>query len=279
MIHHTSGKILLVALCLLLSWPGQAAAHDGDDTAAARILDPTAALNHSQAAVGRSLDDFSFLDLEGQRRRLSDFRGKPLVVSVVFTACTQSCPLILQRLADAVGVARDALGDDSFAVAIVGLDPEVDTPQRLASYARSQGVGLAAWHFLGTDHGTIEGLVDNLGFTYVPSARGFDHIAQISIIDSRGVLASHVYGDDFSSPALVEPLKAAIFNDLAPLANLSEMIERIRLFCTFYDPKRDSYYFDYSFFIALAVGFASLAGLAVILIRGWFGGGPRAGTS
>lgn len=273
------GKLFFAVLCLLLAWPGQASAYDRNEAAAARMLDPAAALAYSQNALGRSLEGFSFIDNEGRTRSLTDFRGKPLVISVVFTACTQSCPLILQRLADAVAVARDALGPGSFTVITVGLDPLVDTPDRLSAYAWSQGVDPVDWHFLGSDKATVDGLVDNLGFTYVPSPRGFDHIAQVSVVDAEGVLISHVYGDDFASPALVDPLKAAVFSELAPFTDFSELVERIRLFCTFYDPKRDSYYFDYSFFIAVAVGLASLAGLAFIAIRGWIGGGPRPGTS
>ena len=274
----TRGKLLFAVLCLLLALPGPAEAYDREE-AAARMLDPAAAMGYSQRAIGRNLGEYSFIDQEGRTRNLSEFGGKPLVISVVFTACTQSCPLILQRLADAVAVARDALGPGSFTVVTVGLDPQVDTPDRLAAYAWSQGVDPVDWYFLASDKATVDGLVDNLGFTYVPSPRGFDHIAQVSVVDAKGVVTSHVYGDDFSSPALVDPLKSAVFNELAPFTDFSELVERIRLFCTFYDPKRDSYYFDYSFFISLIVGLASLAALAFVIIRSWIGGGPRPGTS
>ena len=77
----------------------------------------------------------------------------------------------------------------------------------------------------------------------------------------------------------MEPLKAAVFDELAVLGSLEQVIERIRLFCTFYDSKRDRYYFDYSFFIALTVGFAALTGLGVILARAWIKAGPPPGAS
>ena len=92
---------LLVALSCVTGAAGQA-----QEAADADLLDPQAALAKSRAAVGRSLDAFDFVDQEGRRGSLAAYRGRPLVISTVFTACTVSCPLILQRLAEAVTVAR-----------------------------------------------------------------------------------------------------------------------------------------------------------------------------
>ena len=37
--------------------------------------------------------------------------------------------------------------------------------------------------------------------------RGFDHLAQTTVIDAHGRIYRQVYGDAFAVPALVEPLK------------------------------------------------------------------------
>ena len=57
----------------------------------------------------------------------------------------------------------------------------------------------------------------------------------------------------------------------APLGadTLARLIERVRLFCTIYDPARDRYRLDYSIFVAFAVGVASLGAVAVFLVRVW----------
>ena len=115
-------------------------------------------------------------------------------------------------------MAREAIGNEGFSVVTFGLDPQVDTPERLVAYADSQGVDLTGWDFIALEPEAIGALTDQLGFTYFPSPRGFDHIAQVSIVDSEGLVVSHVYGQDFLSSALVEPLKAAVFDDLAALA-------------------------------------------------------------
>jgi protein SCO1/2 len=274
-----AGRILGVALLLAWSASGALPAQEPAALDSAAALEPQAALAKSRAAIGRSLGDFSFVDQKGRLDSFARYRGRPVVVSVVFTACTQSCPLILQRLAEAVDVAREALGPESFSIVTLGLDPGVDTPDRLEAYARSQGAALEGWDFVSLEAGGVARLTEDLGFTYFPSPRGFDHITQISIIGSDGIVSSHVYGQDFPNSALVEPLKAAIFDDLAALQSLGQVIERIRLFCTFYDAKRDRYYFDYSFFIALIVGVVVLSGLGFVLARAWIRSGPASGTS
>ncbi len=253
----------ILALSLALAAPARA------DEAAPSAFDPEAAIAYSQAAVGRTIGDYAFLDRRGEPVRLAEFRGRPLVVNLVFTACAESCPLIVQSLARAVDVAQDALGPGSFSVVTLGFDSEYDSPERMRAYARGQGVDLPNWRFLSGDAETIDRLLGELGFLYFPSPRGFDHLAQTSVLDAEGRVYQQVYGASFDPPALVEPLKSLMFGDLGALASLEQLVERVRLFCTFYDPKRDRYSFDTSFFIMLTVGGLSLTGLGIVLVRAW----------
>src|SRR5512145_156410 len=78
------------------------------------------AVRTSQAAIGRTVGDWSFTDHTGRPVRATDFRGKPLVVSFVYTGCFQVCPATTQFLKRAVQSARDALGDDTFHVVSIG---------------------------------------------------------------------------------------------------------------------------------------------------------------
>ncbi len=65
--------------------------------------------------------------------KLSDFRGKYALVSFGYTFCPDVCPATLAMLTRV----KDALGDDRerVAVAFVSIDPERDTPDRIAEYA------------------------------------------------------------------------------------------------------------------------------------------------
>jgi protein SCO1/2 len=233
-------------------------------------FDPKEAIAYSQAAIGRDLGDYSFLDTRHRPVRLAAFRGKPLVVNLVFTACSDSCPIVVQTLQDAVAVARDSLGEDSFSVVTIGFDSRGDTPERMRAFAHGQGVDLANWTFLSGEPEALERLVENLGFIYFPSPRGFDHLAQTTVIDPEGRIYRQVYGATFKAPALVEPLMELVFGRRAEASAVENLVNRIRLFCTYYDPNSQRYRFDYSIFIAFAIGAASLLGLAVLLLRAWW---------
>ncbi|MHA1600174.1 MAG: SCO family protein [Alphaproteobacteria bacterium] len=262
----------ILGAVLLVAAPTQAVADSNTPTP----FDQSATIAYSQAAIGRTLGDYSFLDTRRRTVRLSDYLGKPLVVNMVFTACTDSCPVVVQTLQKAVVVAQEAVGKDAFSVVTIGFDARDDTPERMRAFAYSQGVDLPNWVFLSGDAATVDGLVENLGFIYFPSPRGFDHLAQTTVIDADGRIYRQVYGAQFNAPALVEPLIDLAFGRPTDSGVLADLVNRIRLFCTYYDPTRERYRFDYSIFIGLAVGASSLIGIGVVLVRAWLKARPNA---
>ena len=229
---------------------------------------PDEALAVSQAAINTRLDDFSFINTRGETVKLSDFHGKPLLISLVFTSCHLTCPIITKQLELAVSAARDALGDDSFNVITVGFDAPNDTPQNMRNFASRQNIGLDGWYFLSASESVINNLTRQLGFTYFSSPRGFDHITQVSILDRTGVLYQQVYGEIFELPWLVEPLKQLVFNlPSSERHMLSDLIAKVKIFCTVYNPNTGRYRFDYSLFIQILVGLFVLVSVAIYLIR------------
>jgi protein SCO1/2 len=238
-------------------------------SAAAGASDPEAALNAGQAAIGRTVPDLAFTDSLGQGVSLAAYRGRPLVVSLVYTACGDVCPVIVQRLLPAVDAAQEALGPDSFAVLTIGFDARHDSPERMRAFARAQGVDLPNWRFLAGERAAIDALAEAVGFTFAASAGGFEHTAQVSIVDADGRVYRQVYGEVFETPAIVEPLKDLVFGRNRPVTSLEGLLDRVRLFCTVYDPRSGRYYFDYSLFLAVAIGAACLLVIAVVLWREW----------
>ena len=232
-------------------------------------FDAESAIAYSQAAIGRPLGEVTLEGAAGGAVALGDYRGKPLIVNMVFTACVQSCPMILQSLYRSVEVAQETFGPEAFSVVTVGFDSETDSPAQMRAYASSQGVDLPNWRFLSGDQETIARLTETLGFIYFPSPYGFDHLAQTSVIDSEGRVFRQVYGANFTAPAVVEPLKALIYGRNAELTSLEGIVNRIKLFCTLYDAKTGRYSFDYAIFLGFGIAVLTLAGVAVVLLRGW----------
>jgi len=261
-----------VAVLAVLGLAAVAAPSRAHETAEpSPLFDAKAALAYSQAAIGRNLGDYTFHNRRGAVVRLSDYRGRPLLVSLIYTGCTQSCPVIMQSLHDAAVVAQKALGRDSFSLVTIGFDSANDTPARMRAYAASRGLDLPNWAFLSGDEATIQRLSRTLGFTFYLSPKGFDHLAQISMIDSQGKVYRQVYGSNFKPLQLVEPLKDLVFGRAANFDSLSGIVNHVLLFCTLYDPASGRYRFDYSMFIGAAIGLIILVVLGTIVVRGWLG--------
>jgi AhpC/TSA family len=55
--------------------------------AAVPALDEREALRAGEAAIGRAVPDLTLQDREGRPVRLADYRGKPLLVSFIYTGC------------------------------------------------------------------------------------------------------------------------------------------------------------------------------------------------
>ena len=106
----------------------------------AHAFDEKAALKESQAAIGRQLGDYRFTDSNGKPVRLAELRGKPLVVSFVYTGCFQVCPATTLALAAAVQAAERSLGAGAFRVATIGFNLPVDDPASMRAFQRKFAV-------------------------------------------------------------------------------------------------------------------------------------------
>jgi len=230
-------------------------------------FDAKIALATSQAAIGRTLEDITLRDRNGKAVQLSGYRGKPLVISVIYTSCYHICPATTQHLAKVVQTARAALGEDSFRVVTIGFDTAKDNPDAMRSFARQQGVDLPGWEFLSTDAPSIARLVNNIGFLYYSSPKGFDHLMQATVVDANGKIYRQVYGMTFDTPLLVEPLKELVLGEKPGESMFDGLWSKVKLFCTTYDPANDRYRLDYSLFIGMFIGFLIIASGVFYLVR------------
>jgi protein SCO1/2 len=233
-------------------------------------LDRDEALRFSQTALGRQVSgEYRFTDIEGRSVALGGLRGSPVVVSLIYTSCYHTCPLVTEYLAEVVAMARQALGESSFRVLTIGFDTANDNPVRMRQFARERGIDDPLWQFLSADAPTLAALASDLGFTYVASAKGFDHLAQATVLDREGRVYRQVYGDRFPAPALVEPLKELVFATPPQAGLVESLVNEVNLFCTVFDPSTGRYRYDYSIFVGAFVAFTCMAAVAVLLVRTW----------
>ncbi len=231
-------------------------------------FDYDVALKTSQSAIGKQMANHVFINADGKPVTLDDFRGKPLVLSMVYTSCYQICPMTTRHLSKVVEKARDALGEDSFSVAVIGFDTRVDTPDAMQYFANIQGISNKNWNLLSVAEEDLDALSEDIGFLYYPTASGFDHLIQATVIDADGKVYRQVYGQVFDTPLLVDPLLELVLGRPQPEQSFfSSLSNKIKLFCTTYDPRSDGYYFDYSFFVEIFVGITVIFAIVTFMRR------------
>jgi protein SCO1/2 len=241
------------------------------DAATAGGLDPGVAMQTSQAALRRVVGAHHLTSSDGRPFDTGTLRGRPVLVSYVFTSCAFVCPTLTTSLARGVAEARRILGDDAFAVVTVGFDTRVDTPPQMRRYAAERGIADANWHFLSGDEASVAALARDIGFAYTPAGGAWDHLAQVTVLDADGRVYQQVYGSELQVPMIVDPLKRLV---LRQPAAVSDFLDRVRLLCTAYDPKAGRYRFDYSLILEIAIGVSCAILVLGFVVQAWRQGRP-----
>lgn len=263
-------RLLLLGLLVLMGFAVAASASEGDAQPAAPVkFDQTSALQFSQSVVGQQVGDYTLLDRNGQTVKFSSFRGKPVLVSFIYTGCAEVCPATTQYLAKTVKYMQAALGEDSFQVLTVGFNAPWDSPQAMRDFASRQSIKLPNWEFLSADAATMKNFTRALGFSYAYSVTGFDHISQLTMLDQEGKVYRQIYGDNFELPQMGDPLKQLVGNVQTQYPGWEGLSNRIRLFCTVFDPKTGTYTTDYSFFASMFISVVMIFFFAFWMIREW----------
>ena len=254
-------KAATIALCTTLLM-ATVSAHEVTPSLA---IDADQAIAASQRAIGKPLGAHALTDPDHRTIALADYRGKPLVVNFIYTGCSEVCPTATRFLSKAVGEARSALGPGRFNVVTIGFNQPFDTPEAMGAFARQNGIRDAAWRFLSPDAKDVAALARDFGFSYAANAKGIDHISQVTIVDRDGVVYRQVYGDAFEPRMLVAPLKELLTGQ-ARQAGFAGVWDRVKLFCTVYDPNTGGYRVNYSLFIEIFAGGSILVGIAWFLL-------------
>lgn len=259
-----------VALLLALGFTGPTSAAYSPTPPSDGVLDRNEALRLSQAAIGRVPGNYTFLDRQGKPVRLSDYRGKPLLVSFIYTGCFQICPTTTRSLHEAVQDLGKLVGFDKFNVISIGFNQPFDSPQAMRAFAAQTGVSLSSWEFLSPHRSIVEALTQDFGFSYVANTAGFDHVLAVTILDGEGRVYGQVYGERMTPNQLGEPVRQLLRGvPMTQTLSLDDLIERVRIICTVYDPKTGQYRYDYGLLMEIAGGMMFFTFMFWYLGREW----------
>lgn len=118
------------------------------------------------AAQDRGAGYFTNLEVvtqDGETVRFYDnlIKGKLVVVSFIFTSCTDMCPINTARMTQVADALGDPLGRDVFFISI-SIDPENYTPEKMKSFADAfyEGPG---WTFITGSPENLKTVGERLG--------------------------------------------------------------------------------------------------------------------
>ncbi len=144
-----------------------------------------------------------------------ELRGKVWVASFAFTSCPIVCPKLMEKLAVVQHRTRNA--GPGVHIVTFSVDPENDTPEKLASYARRFKASPYRWNFLTGDLAAIEATVIK-GFKL---AMGKDaenlfqvfHSERFALVDQRGGIRGYYEADQPGIDRMVRDI-GLLLNDL-----------------------------------------------------------------
>jgi protein SCO1/2 len=193
-----------------------------------------------------------------------------LLVSFIYTGCFQVCPLTTRSLQSAVEAGRDVFGTDQFNIVSIGFNQPADSPQSLKAFARQYRIDQPNWDFLSPHASIVERMTREFGFSYLATPAGFDHILQATLLDAQGRIAQQIYGDDLTADAIGEPIRQLITNTpIQRQTGIEDLVERVRILCTVYDPKTGKYEVKYGLLIEIAGGVTFALAMLWFFVSEW----------
>jgi len=223
--------------------------------------------------------DAVFKDEQGREVRLGQFfKGKPVVLSLVYYTCPMLCNQVLNGMMGSLRQVSFNIGEQ-FEVVTVSFDPR-ETPD-LAAAKKSTYVkaynrpgGEAGWHFLTGDEANIKRLTEAVGFRYTwdEQTKQFAHASSIMVLTPEGKLARYFYGIEYPPRDLRLGLVEASQN------KIGTPVDVLMLYCYHYDPATGKYGAVVMNIMRLAGGVTVVLIVGLLLVLRKRGGRSRSPT-
>lgn len=161
--------------------------------------------------TGQAVPDFTVTTQEGRPLKLSELRGRVVVLTFIYTRCPlpDFCPLMDRKMGELAGkVETSPRLSDQVRLLSVSFDPEHDTPEVLAKHARVQGAQPPLWTFAVATHDELAKVAAPLGLTYGPTSNEIIHNLCMAVIDREGRLARLDVGNSVRSASTSDLLQS-----------------------------------------------------------------------
>ena len=163
---------------------------------------------------GDEVPDDALVDQAGATHKLSDWRGRALAVTFVYTRCPLAdfCPLMDKRFSELEkGIAADPRLRDRVHLVSVSFDPAHDTPDVIATHAKNAGADPRTWSYLTGTPAAIDHVTSRFGVSTIveTDAPTITHNLRTALVDPKGRLVTIHSGNDWTVDALLADLRDA----------------------------------------------------------------------
>ena len=164
---------------------------------------------------GEQVPDDDLVDQEGRIRKLSDWRGKALAVTFVYTRCPlpDFCPLMDRRFADIQrAITADPALRDRVHLVSISFDPAHDTADVIRANAGRRGADPATWSYLTGTRASIDHVTSRFGVSSIDeddTAQSLTHNLRTAIVDPSGRLVTMYSGNEWTVDGILADLRRA----------------------------------------------------------------------
>ena len=151
-------------------------------------------------AIGDAVPDFTLTDQSSRPVRLADFRGRVVALNFIYTRCP--LPDVCPRLCAGFARLQKRFADRDLALLSVTLDPQYDSPEVLAGYAKIWRADLVRWHFLTGTLEDVQRVAGRFGIISWPEEGLLTHTSETAVIGRDGKLLALIAGSSYTADQL-----------------------------------------------------------------------------
>jgi len=131
-------------------------------------------------------------DDQGKALKFDTFQKNWTVISMMYTRCPGSCPMIVQKMRKVETLLKNHQIDAQFV--LVTFDPKRDTPAQLKLHRGKIAVSETNWHFLNGGEGDTRKLSMLLGIKFTQDAEtgDFMHDNKLILVSPSGKIAARL---------------------------------------------------------------------------------------
>ncbi len=167
---------------------------------------------------GSAVPDFKLINQDGKRVSLSQYRGKALLITFIYTRCPvpEYCTLMSNNFAAIEQeLSKDPALYERTHLLSVSFDPEHDTPKVLRSYGaahtgRYDKETFSHWEFAAGEKPEIFHMAQTFNFSYVPEKDQIAHSLNTVLLRPDGKFAKSYRGNDWKPEEVLRDMRGLL---------------------------------------------------------------------